>query len=122
MKEVKRKEIMIDRTMKKIIKNMINIEIMRGHQKSTAEEKMRGTIIEESVLIEALTREIKSIGRVIVKIDYINMIGTKEIDNNLDQKKEMKIIIKEKRSQESQVQQLMKSKKYLKKSKEGDKN
>ena len=101
---------------------MINIEIMRGHQKSTAEEKMRGTIIEESVLIEALTREIKSIGRVIVKIDYINMIGTKEIDNNLDQKKEMKIIIKEKRSQESQVQQLMKSKKYLKKSKEGDKN
>ena len=122
MKEVKRKEIMIDRTMKKIIKNMINIEIMRGHQKSTAEEKMRGTIIEESVLIEALTREIKSIGRVIVKIDYINMIGTKEIDNNLDQKKEMKIIIKEKRSQESQVQQLMKSKKYQKKSKEGNKN
>lgn len=113
---MKKKETMKDRTMKKIIKNMKNIEIMRDHQKSTAEGKRRGTIIEENVLIEALTKEIKSIGRVIVKIDNINMIGTKEIDINLDQKKEMKIITREKRSQESLVQELTKSKKYQKKS------
>jgi hypothetical protein len=56
-----RKEKMKGRRMKKTIKNMKNREILKGHQKGITEEKMRGTTIEESVLIEALIREIKSI-------------------------------------------------------------
>jgi hypothetical protein len=102
---------------------MINRENNRDHQEDTTEEKMRGTPIEESVLIEALTREIKNIGKVTAEIDITNMIGIKEKEITLDQKKEMMIITKGKKGQESQVKKVeaMVSKKFLKKSKKGDK-
>ena len=122
-RELVRKEKMKGRRMKKTIKNMKNREILKGHQKGITEEKMRGTTIEESVLIEALIREIKSIGRVIARIDNTNTIGIKEIDITLDQKIEMMIIIREKKSQENLVIKVeaMESKKLQKKNSKEDK-
>lgn len=103
--------------MKSITENQKDIKVQKGLQENIRKKSKKKSTMEESMIKKVKTKKIGNIGEVIAEIDIIETIGIKDIDINLDQKKEMMIIKNIIIDQNSKVKEakVIKSKRYLKK-------
>ena len=103
--------------MKSITENQKDIKVQKGLQENIRKKSKKKSTMEESMIKKVKTKKIGNIGEVIAEIDITETIGIKDIDINLDQKKEMMIIRNIIIDQNSKVKEakVIKSKRYLKK-------